>query len=147
MSDIRCKLLIIGAGPGGYVCAIRAGQLGLDTVIVDANALGGTCLNVGCIPSKALLHVAKVIDEAAAASRHGVHFEPPRVELDELRAWKDGVVARLTKGIAGMADMEASKAAHCDTSAPGDQEGATRFQKTYTLETGFESSAPLLGEP
>ena len=96
-------VIIIGAGPGGYVCAIRCAQLGLKTAVVEGReALGGTCLNVGCIPSKALLHAARVIDEAAHASDLGITFPSPSIDLDKLRAYKDKVVGQLTGGLAGM---------------------------------------------
>ena len=102
MTDITCKLLVIGAGPGGYVAAIRAGQLGLDTVIVEAKAPGGTCLNVGCIPSKALIHVADEFEKAshfADASPIGIKTKKPEINFGETVAWKDGIVKRLTGGV------------------------------------------------
>ena len=103
-ADIECALLVLGAGPGGYTAAFRAADLGLDVVLVERYAsLGGVCLNVGCIPSKALLHTAEVIDAAAAMAAHGVSFGAPKLDLDQLRAFKDGVVGRLTGGLAGMA--------------------------------------------
>ncbi len=103
-ADIECALLVLGAGPGGYTAAFRAADLGLDVVLVERYAsLGGVCLNVGCIPSKALLHTAEVIDAAAAMAAHGVSFGAPKLDLDRLRAFKDGVVGRLTGGLAGMA--------------------------------------------
>ena len=103
-ADVDCQLLVLGAGPGGYSAAFRAADLGLDVVLVERYpALGGVCLNVGCIPSKALLHTAAVIDEAAAMAAHGVSFGAPRLDLDQLRAFKDGVVGKLTGGLAGMA--------------------------------------------
>ncbi|MGI9425439.1 MAG: dihydrolipoyl dehydrogenase [Hyphomicrobiaceae bacterium] len=105
MSDLRCKLLVIGAGPGGYVCAIRAGQLGLDTVIVDADSLGGTCLNVGCIPSKALIHAAEEFHKLtsyADGSVLGISATAPTLELTKTVAWKDGIVERLTKGVGAL---------------------------------------------
>ena len=87
MSDIKCKLLVIGAGPGGYVCAIRAGQLGVDTVIVDAGNPGGTCLNVGCIPSKALIHAADEFHKIAVvgAGPLGISAGAPDIDLARLR--------------------------------------------------------------
>ncbi|HEX5789098.1 MAG TPA: biotin/lipoyl-containing protein, partial [Woeseiaceae bacterium] len=95
----RAQLVVIGAGPGGYSAAFRAADLGLDVVMVERwPMLGGVCLNVGCIPSKALLHAAKVIDDAEAMAAHGVEFGPPKVDADKLRAWKDKVVGRLVKG-------------------------------------------------
>jgi dihydrolipoamide dehydrogenase len=102
-ADIECKLVVLGAGPGGYTAAFRGADLGLDTVLVERyQALGGVCLNVGCIPSKALLHAAAVIDEAAHASDYGVDFGEPKIALDKLRGYKDRVVGQLTKGLAGM---------------------------------------------
>ena len=106
MKEISCKLLVIGAGPGGYVCAIRAGQLGIDTVIVEAAKPGGTCLNVGCIPSKALIHAAeefeKVSHMAGGKSLLGISLSKPALDLATTVAWKDGIVSRLTSGVAGL---------------------------------------------
>ena len=103
-ADISCALVVLGAGPGGYSAAFRAADLGLDTVLVERyGTLGGVCLNVGCIPSKALLHAADVIDQAAHASEFGVEFGKPKIALDGLRGYKDKVVGQLTKGLAGMA--------------------------------------------
>jgi dihydrolipoamide dehydrogenase len=103
-ADIECAMVVIGAGPGGYTAAFRSADLGLDTVLVERYAaLGGVCLNVGCIPSKALLHAAEVIDQAAHASDYGVDFGKPKLNLDKLRAYKDKVVGQLTKGLTGMA--------------------------------------------
>lgn len=110
MSEIKTQLVVLGAGPGGYSAAFRAADLGIDTVIVDAReTLGGVCLNVGCIPSKALLHVAKVIQEAKHLSSHGVTFGEPTFDLDKIRGWKDSVVNQLTKGLAGMSKMRKVK--------------------------------------
>src|SRR4028118_374894 len=99
MRDISCKLLIIGAGPAGYVCAIRAGQLGIDTVIVDAAKPGGTCLNVGCIPSKALIHAADEFHTigrmAAGESPLGIAVGAPQINLARTMVWKGGIVGRL----------------------------------------------------
>ncbi len=103
-ADIECDVLVLGAGPGGYSAAFRAADLGLRTVLVERYAtLGGVCLNVGCIPSKALLHAAAVMDEARSLAEHGIDFGEPRLDLDKLRAWKDKVVGRMTGGLAGMA--------------------------------------------
>ena len=110
MSEIKTQVVVLGAGPGGYSAAFRAADLGLDVVLVDANdTLGGVCLNVGCIPSKALLHVAKVIDDAKDMASHGVSFGEPQIDLDKVRKWKDGVVGQLTKGLSGMAKMRKVK--------------------------------------
>jgi dihydrolipoamide dehydrogenase len=103
-ADIECQFLVLGSGPGGYTAAFRGADLGLDTVLVERyEALGGVCLNVGCIPSKALLHAAAVIDEAAAMSAHGVSFGKPTIDLDKLRDFKVKVVGKLTGGLASMA--------------------------------------------
>ena len=103
-ADLSCDVLVLGAGPGGYTAAFRAADLGNNTVLVERwPMLGGVCLNVGCIPSKALLHAAKVLDEAEDFAKHGIRFAKPEVDLDELRSWKDGVVKRLTGGLAGLA--------------------------------------------
>jgi len=102
--DLSCRLLVLGAGPGGYSAAFRAADLGLDTILIERySTLGGVCLNVGCIPSKALLHTAAVIDETRALAAHGITFGEPRIDLDALRASKDKVVSKLTQGLAGMA--------------------------------------------
>ena len=110
MSDIQAQVLVIGAGPGGYTAAFRAADLGLNVVLVEKySSLGGVCLNVGCIPSKALLHSAKVIDEAKSMEDHGVSFGEPVIDIDKIRGYKDGVVSQLTKGLAGMAKMRKVK--------------------------------------
>ncbi|ENE2730100.1 TPA: dihydrolipoyl dehydrogenase [Stenotrophomonas maltophilia] len=103
-ADIECEMVVLGSGPGGYTAAFRAADVGLDTVLVERYAsLGGVCLNVGCIPSKALLHAAAVIDEVAHAGDFGVEFGKPTITLDKLRQYKEKVVNQLTKGLAGMA--------------------------------------------
>jgi Pyruvate/2-oxoglutarate dehydrogenase complex, dihydrolipoamide dehydrogenase (E3) component, and related enzymes len=103
-ADIECRIVVLGSGPGGYTAAFRAADLGLDTVLIERHSsLGGVCLNVGCIPSKALLHSAAIIEEAAHADECGIEFPAPKIHLDKLRAYKDKVVGQLTKGLAGMA--------------------------------------------
>jgi dihydrolipoamide dehydrogenase len=102
--DVHAEVLVLGAGPGGYTAAFRAADLGKQVVLVDSRGpLGGVCLNVGCIPSKALLHAAKVIAETKEMSAHGVSFAAPTIDVNALRSWKDGVVSRLTGGLAGLA--------------------------------------------
>ncbi|MDQ1922924.1 dihydrolipoyl dehydrogenase [Massilia pseudoviolaceinigra] len=104
--DIECEMMVLGAGPGGYSAAFRSADLGMNTVLIERYAsLGGVCLNVGCIPSKALLHVAAVIDETQAMSRHGISFAKPDIDIDQLRAYKDKVITKMTTGLAGMAKM------------------------------------------
>ena len=103
-ADVECQVVVLGSGPGGYTAAFRAADLGQDTVLIERHAaLGGVCLNVGCIPSKALLHAARVIDEAAHAADYGIAFGTPKIDLDKLRANKDKVVAQMVKGLDGMA--------------------------------------------
>lgn len=103
-ASLHAQVLVIGAGPGGYSAAFRAADLGKQVVLIERwPTLGGVCLNVGCIPSKALLHVAKVIDEAATSGSHGISFGQPKIDLDKLRNWKDGVVKKLTTGLTGLA--------------------------------------------
>ncbi|MBR1286688.1 dihydrolipoyl dehydrogenase [Bradyrhizobium sp. AUGA SZCCT0177] len=103
-ADIECDVVVLGAGPGGYSAAFRAADLGMKTVLVERyDTLGGVCLNVGCIPSKALLHTASVVDEVRHLPDHGISFGPPQIDLGKLRAFKDGVIKKLTGGLAGMA--------------------------------------------
>ncbi len=103
-ADIHAEVVVLGAGPGGYTAAFRAADLGKKTVLVERYpTLGGVCLNVGCIPSKALLHVAKVMTEAEEMSHAGVTFGKPKIDVAKLREWKTGVVGKLTKGLAGLA--------------------------------------------
>ncbi len=133
MKEMSCKLLVIGAGPGGYVCAIRAGQLGVDTVIVEAGRPGGTCLNVGCIPSKAMIHAAeefaKARDFASGASPLGITAGPPRLDLAKTVAWKDGIVGKLNFGVSALL-----KKAHVKI-----VEGHARFRdgRTVVVETAM----------
>src|SRR5437588_516113 len=95
-ADIDCDMLVLGAGPGGYSAAFRSADLGMNTVLVERYpTLGGVCLNVGCIPSKALLHTAAVMDEVKTMAAHGITFAPPRIELEKLRTHKEKVVGRL----------------------------------------------------
>jgi dihydrolipoamide dehydrogenase len=103
-ADITCQLVVLGSGPGGYTAAFRGADIDLDVVLVERyESLGGVCLNVGCIPSKALLHAAAVIDEAAAIEAHGIAFGKPTIDLDKLRSFKEKVVGKLTGGLAQMA--------------------------------------------
>jgi len=102
--SLHAEVLVLGAGPGGYTAAFRAADLGKQVVLIEKHAaLGGVCLNVGCIPSKALLHVSKVITEAEEVASHGVTFGKPQIDIEKIRAWKDGVVARLTGGLKQLA--------------------------------------------
>ena len=107
MADLETKkteVLVLGSGPGGYSAAFRAADLGKKVILVEKDAtLGGVCLNVGCIPSKALLHAAKVIEDAAAMAEFGVEFGQPKINLDKLRTWKDSVVKKLTGGLSMLA--------------------------------------------
>ena len=139
MKEISCKLLVIGAGPGGYVCAIRAGQLGIDTVIVEAKKPGGTCLNVGCIPSKALIHAAeefeKVARMAAGETPLGISARKAATRPLENHAWKDGIVGRLTSGVSGLLKKAGVKVV----------EGWARFRDGKTVEV--ETEIGSAGDP
>ncbi len=138
MEDVRCKLLIIGAGPGGYVCAIRAGQLGVDTVIVEKARPGGTCLNVGCIPSKALIHAAeefyKLSEIAAGNSALGLKTGKPAIDFGKTIEWKDGIVARLNSGVAGLMKKAGVKSI----------EGEARFRDGKTVEIKTASGSQIV---
>ena len=109
-NELKTQVVVLGGGPGGYSAAFRAADLGLEVTLVESrDTLGGVCLNVGCIPSKALLHVAKVIDDAAEMSSHGVTFGAPQIDLDKIRDWKESVIGQLTGGLDGMAKMRKVK--------------------------------------
>ncbi|TPK82673.1 dihydrolipoyl dehydrogenase [Mesorhizobium sp. B2-4-12] len=138
MKEISCKLLVIGAGPGGYVCAIRAGQLGVDTVIVEVGKPGGTCLNVGCIPSKALIHAAeefeKVAHMAGCDSPLGISVTVPVLDLARTVAWKDGIVSRLNSGVAGLLKKAGVKTVH----------GWATFRDGKTVEVETETGMQVI---
>ena len=113
MAEHQAQLVVIGSGPGGYTAAFRAADLGLDVILIERyDTLGGVCLNVGCIPSKALLHAAKVIDDAEAMAEHGVVFGKPKIDALKLRAWKDEVVGKLTGGITQLAKARKVRVVH-----------------------------------
>jgi dihydrolipoamide dehydrogenase len=138
MKEISCQLLVIGAGPGGYVCAIRAGQLGLDTVIVEAAKPGGTCLNVGCIPSKALIHAADEFARLAAMASgenpFGISAATPALDLGQTVAWKDRIVGRLTTGVAGLLKRAGVKSIA----------GWARFRDGKTVEVETETGQQVI---
>jgi dihydrolipoamide dehydrogenase len=128
--DNHTQLLVLGSGVGGYTAAFRAADLGLDVVLVERDErLGGVCLNVGCIPSKALLHVAKIIAEARLAAEHGVRFGDPEIDVDALRGWKDSIVGKLTGGLAQMAKGRNVRVVH----------GEGRFTGPNALTVGDET--------
>ncbi len=109
----KAQLVVIGSGPGGYTAAFRAADLGLDVILIERyDVIGGVCLNVGCIPSKALLHAAKVIDEAEAMAEHGVTFGKPEIDALKLRSWKDSVVSKLTGGLVQLAKQRKVRIIH-----------------------------------
>ena len=138
MKEISGKLAIIGAGPGGYVCAIRAAQLGLDTVIVETAKPGGTCLNIGCIPSKALIHAAETFDEAGRRSRDddplGISAGAPSLDFARAIDWKDGIVSRLSNGVAGLLKKAGVKYV----------QGRARFRDGKTLEVETETGLQII---
>ena len=135
-ADIECRMVVLGAGPGGYTAAFRSADLGMDTVLVERYAnLGGVCLNVGCIPSKALLHAAEIIDHAAHADELGIEFGKPKITLDKLRGYKEKVVGQLTKGLAGMAKQRKVRTV----------QGVAKFVSPSELEiTGDDGKTQLL---
>jgi len=133
--DHETELLVLGAGPGGYPAAFRAADLGMEVTLVERYAsLGGVCLNVGCIPSKALLHAARVIDEAAGMASCGLEFGPPKIDLDKLRGWKDQVVSRLTGGLAQLATKRKVKVVR----------GSGRFLSPFHLEVSDGASRQVI---
>lgn len=138
MKEIACKLLVIGAGPGGYVCAIRAGQFGIDTVIVEAGKMGGACLNVGCIPSKALIHVAEEYERIAGLARGGsplgISLSEPSFDLSRAIAWKDAIVGRLTTGVSGLLKKAKVKVVN----------GQARFRDGKTVEVETETGIQII---
>ena len=141
MAELTCKLLVIGAGPGGYVCAIRAGQLGVDTIIVDPRKPGGTCLNIGCIPSKALIHAAEEFARLrtfAAEGALGITAANPAIDLSRTVAWKDTIVQRLNGGVGAL--LKKAKARLI--------EGTARFVdgKTVAVTTAEGESHPIPAE-
>ena len=118
--DVHAGLVVMGAGPGGYTAAFRAADLGMDVVLLERwPMLGGVCLNVGCIPSKALLHAAKIIDEASEMKAHGISFGKPEVDIESLRGWKDGVVSKLVGGLSGLAKARKVRVIHGDAKFQG----------------------------
>jgi dihydrolipoamide dehydrogenase len=129
-ADIECEMLVLGAGPGGYSAAFRSADLGMKTVLIERYAtLGGVCLNVGCIPSKALLHTASVMDEVKELGGHGIKYAAPQIDIDALRGFKEGVIKKLTGGLAGMA-----KARKVDV-----VRGIGRFLDPYHIEVELTS--------
>jgi len=138
MTESRTKLLVIGAGPGGYACAIRAGQLGIDVTIVEARKPGGTCLNVGCIPSKALIHVAQefetVTHAASGRSAFGISVEKPLLDFSKSIAWKDDIVQRLNTGVASL--LKKAKARYLA--------GRARFRDGKTVEVETEDGVHVI---
>lgn len=153
---LNCDLMVLGAGPGGYAAAFRAADLGMKTVLVEREpTLGGVCLNVGCIPSKALLHTAHILQEARALAAHGIEFGAPKIDLDKLRAFKSGVVSKLTSGLAGLARARKVQVItgvgafvdpnHLEVNTP---DGATRIQfKQAIIAAGSEPvKLPFLPE-
>ena len=134
-ADVVCHLVVLGAGPGGYTAAFRAADLGLDVVLIERYPrLGGVCLNVGCIPSKALLHAAEVIEEARHAASYGVSFGEARIDLDKLRAHKDKVVGTMNAGLASMAKQRKVRAVT----------GSARFVSANELEVDNEQGTQSL---
>ncbi|MET7243115.1 dihydrolipoyl dehydrogenase [Methylobacterium sp. EM32] len=134
--EMRAEVLVLGAGPGGYTAAFRAADLGKKVILVERwPSLGGVCLNVGCIPSKALLHAAKVIDESQAMASHGISFAAPQIDIDQLRSWKEGVVKRLTGGLGGLAKQRKVTVVT----------GTARFVSPHQIEVEHEGKTTIIG--
>ncbi len=130
MTEYSAQLVVIGSGPGGYTAAFRAADLGLDVILVERyDVIGGVCLNVGCIPSKALLHAAKVIDDAAAMAEHGVRFGKPKIDAGKLRDWKNDVVGKLTGGLTQLAKQRKVRVIH----------GVAKFASANTLTVDIDT--------
>ncbi|MCH7637676.1 MAG: dihydrolipoyl dehydrogenase [Proteobacteria bacterium] len=131
MTEYSAQLVVIGSGPGGYTAAFRAADLGLDVILVERyDVIGGVCLNVGCIPSKALLHAAKVIDDAAAMADHGVRFDKPSIDAQKLRDWKNDVVKKLTGGLTQLAKQRKVRVVH----------GVAKFASANTLTVDIDNT-------
>ena len=131
MTEDSAQLVVIGSGPGGYTAAFRAADLGLDVILVERyDVIGGVCLNVGCIPSKALLHAAKVIDDAAAMAEHGVTFGNPKIDARKLCDWKNDVVGKLTGGLTQLAKQRKVRVVH----------GVAKFASANTLTVDIDNT-------
>lgn len=136
--DQHFALVVIGAGPGGYTAAFRAADLGLSVALIERGpTLGGVCLNVGCIPSKALLHAAKVIDEAASMAQHGIDFGRPKIDLPKLAAWKDSVIGKLTGGLGALAKQRKVTVLQGEATFAGPK-SLNVVAEGKTLRVGFE---------
>ncbi len=155
--DVTCEMLVLGAGPGGYSAAFRSADLGMDTVLVERyGTLGGTCLNVGCIPSKALLHSVTLMEEALAMSAHGITFDKPQINIDKLRDYKDGVVGKLTTGLSAMAKMRKVNVVqgvgqfidphHLQVTAADGTQKVVRFEKAIIAAGSRVVKLPFIAE-
>jgi dihydrolipoamide dehydrogenase len=156
-TEFTAEVLVLGSGPGGYSAAFRAADLGKKTVLVERySTLGGVCLNVGCIPSKALLHAAKLIDDAKDFAGHGIKFAPPEIDLDALRGWKKGVVNRLTGGLAGLAKQRKVQVVtgvgrfldpyHLEVTATDGSKSVVRFEQAIIAAGSEPVRLPFLPE-
>jgi dihydrolipoamide dehydrogenase len=135
-ADLQADVVVLGAGPGGYTAAFRAADLGKKVILVERYpTLGGVCLNVGCIPSKALLHIAKVITEAEEAGAAGIRFGKPQIDLARLKAWKEGVVGKLTKGLSGLARQRKVEVV----------QGAAKFASPHSLRVETAGAIRTIG--
>ena len=135
-ADVEAEVVVLGAGPGGYTAAFRAADLGLRTVLIERYpTLGGVCLNVGCIPSKALLHAAAVIDEAGEMAAHGIDFGSPSIDIAKLASWKNKVVGRLTRGLAGLAKQRKVQVV----------QGAGTFSSPHRLSVETSGGTTVIG--
>lgn len=143
-STIETEVVVLGSGPGGYTAAFRAADLGKKVVLVEYyDNIGGVCLNVGCIPSKALLHAAKVINESQDMAKHGVSFSEPNIDLDKLRSWKDSVIKRLTQGLGGLAKQRKVEIVHGEGKFTSPNELVVNGKESTTIK--FESAIIAVG--
>ena len=156
-ADIECEMVVLGAGPGGYSAAFRSADIGMKTVLVERYAtLGGVCLNVGCIPSKALLHTASVMDEVRHLPDHGIKYGAPEIDIDKLRAFKDGVIKKLTGGLAGMAKARKVKVVtgvgsfldphHLEVVGDGGKKTVVKFAKAIIAAGSQAVKLPFMPE-
>lgn len=140
MSDKQAQVVVLGSGPGGYTAAFRAADLGLKVILIERyESIGGVCLNVGCIPSKALLHASKVLDEANSMKDHGIDFGKPKVDTKKLAAWKDSVITKLTGGLKALAKQRKVEIVHGYGKFTGPNEIAVEGADGKITTVGFEN--------
>lgn len=146
MSDLNTQVLVLGSGPGGYTAAFRAADLGLKVILVERyENIGGVCLNVGCIPSKALLHAAKVIDEASHMSAHGIEFGKPKLDIEKILGWKNGIITKLTGGLKALAKQRKVEIVHGTGKFVSPKELEVEDQAGKKIKISFDSCIIAVG--